>query len=315
LIPKDEKKSANNYEGGADAGGDGDSNWFPYYDFMRSVFRRFDTSFVILLILENFNFGLWVMVKLASQDLYKSYLHDDPADMSVYNSLITLPWSLKIFYGLITDNVPLCGLKRKPYLIFFAFLQFVMMFALFSYDMESSIVVTALLFTASFSMAFSNVTIDAVLVVQSRKDPYLGSQDLFSIAWLFNGIAGVIGCVIAAYVCEDYHPKWAFLIYGSWGLVVLVAAAFLSSEAEKEWLDGEEPEITDYSSEYHDGQTLQQALEAREAIEASRPARGEEGFGYNFKRNMIAIWRALQRREVYMIVFYFLLDGVTNPSF
>jgi len=88
---------------------------------MRSVFRRFDTSFVVLLILENFNFGLWVMVKLASQDLYKSYLHDDPGDMSVYNSLITLPWSLKIFYGLITDNVPLCGLKRKPYLIFFAF--------------------------------------------------------------------------------------------------------------------------------------------------------------------------------------------------
>lgn len=128
-----------------------------------------------------------------------------------------------------------------------------MMLSLFLYDMESSIVVTALLFTASFSMAFSNVTIDAVLVVQSRKDPYLGSQDLFSIAWLSNGLAGVVGCVIAAFMCEDFHPKWAFLIYGCWGLVLIVAASFLSAEAEKEWLEGEEPELTDYSSELLEG--------------------------------------------------------------
>ena len=149
-----------------------------------------------------------------------------------------------------------------------------MMLALFMYDMESSIVVTALLFSASFSMAFSNVPIDAVLVVQSRKDPYLGSQDLFSIAWLANGIAGVIGCVIAAYVCEDFHPKWAFLIYGCWGLVLLITSFFLSAEAEKEWLDGEEPDITEYSSEYFEGQTLEEAREARRRIEANRPVRG-----------------------------------------
>jgi hypothetical protein len=33
-----------------------------------------------------------------------------------------LPWSLKIIYGLISDNVPICGLKRRPYLIFFGYL-------------------------------------------------------------------------------------------------------------------------------------------------------------------------------------------------
>jgi hypothetical protein len=76
-------------------------------------------------------------------------------------------------------------------------------------------------------------------------------------------------------------------------LVLVVAAFFLSAEAEQEWLDGEEPPVTEFSSEYYDGQTLQQARDAREAVEAARPARGEEGFWYNLKRNMIAIWRAL----------------------
>jgi hypothetical protein len=32
-----------------------------------------------------------------------------------------------------------------------------------------------LLFAASFSMAFSNVVVDAILVIQSRKDSELGS--------------------------------------------------------------------------------------------------------------------------------------------
>lgn len=30
---------------------------------------------------------------------------------------------------------------------------------------------------------------------------------------------------------------------------------------------------------------------------------------------MVLLWWGLQRREIYMVVFYFLVDGVTNPSF
>lgn len=94
---------------------------FPYYDFGVSVAERFDGSFVILLMIINFNVGLWVMVALASQDLFKEYLHQDPGDMALYNSIINLPWCFKIVMGIITDNVKICGLKRKPYLIIFAF--------------------------------------------------------------------------------------------------------------------------------------------------------------------------------------------------
>jgi len=85
--------------------------------------------------------------------------------MAVYNGIIGLPWSLKVFYGLISDNVKLCGRKRKPYLIFFAFVQTIVMFVLFAYDHDNALSVTMLLFTASFAMAFSNVVIDAILVV------------------------------------------------------------------------------------------------------------------------------------------------------
>ena len=51
----DDKKSDKNDE-------DDDSHCFPYYDWIRSIYRRFDGSFVTILMIENFNFGLWTMV-------------------------------------------------------------------------------------------------------------------------------------------------------------------------------------------------------------------------------------------------------------
>ena len=101
-------------EGGSDPDTGDDKHCFPYYDYVRSLYRRFDGSFVTILLLENFNFGLWIMVTLCQQDYFKAYLNQEPGDMAVYSSLIVLPWSLKIIWGLITDNVPICGLKRKP---------------------------------------------------------------------------------------------------------------------------------------------------------------------------------------------------------
>ena len=58
------------------------------------------------------------------------------------------------------------------------------MIILFMMEYESAVAVTGLLTCASLSMAFSNVVVDAILVVQARRDPRLGSQDLISIAFL-----------------------------------------------------------------------------------------------------------------------------------
>jgi MFS-type transporter involved in bile tolerance (Atg22 family) len=85
--------------------------------------------------------------------------------MAIYKSIVTIPWTLKIFWGMISDNVKLCGLKRKPYLVFFGWLQFLSMLILFLLESEDPWVNVLLLTIASTSMAFSNVVIDAIFVV------------------------------------------------------------------------------------------------------------------------------------------------------
>jgi hypothetical protein len=52
---------------------------------------------------------------------------------------------------------------------------------------------------------------------------------------------------------EDIHPKWAFLMYGIWGGILGIVCFFLSAEAEKERNDGEEEEISHFSSDYVQG--------------------------------------------------------------
>jgi predicted MFS family arabinose efflux permease len=91
----------------------------------------------------------------------------------------------------------------------------------------------------------------------------LGSQDLLSLAWLWQGVAGVLGCIIAGFMMERYHPRNAFLLYGCYGLFLAVACIFLSSEAELNYLIGEKEIITEWSSELLAGQTPSDAAAAR----------------------------------------------------
>lgn len=32
-------------------------------------------------------------------------------------ALASLPWSFKLFYGFLSDNFPIMGMRRKPYFI------------------------------------------------------------------------------------------------------------------------------------------------------------------------------------------------------
>jgi hypothetical protein len=92
----------------------------PWYcsicNWLARMYDRFDKPFMTFFILQNINHGLWIIATLAVKDYYKAYLGLDPGEMAIYISIIHIPWSFKILYGLISDNVPLCGTRRKSYL-------------------------------------------------------------------------------------------------------------------------------------------------------------------------------------------------------
>ena len=126
--------------------------------------KKFDKEFILLLAYQNINQGLWAMVLLSAQDYYKQYLYLDPGVMASYMSMLSVTWSIKILYGLISDNFPIMGSRRKSYIIIAGIIQFASMMSIFVLNISTGIAVALLIAATSMTIAFSNVVVDAILI-------------------------------------------------------------------------------------------------------------------------------------------------------
>ena len=126
--------------------------------------KKFDKEFILLLAYQNINQGLWAMVLLSAQDYYKQYLYLDPGVMASYMSMLSVTWSIKILYGLISDNFPIMGSRRKSYIIMAGIIQFASMMSIFVLNISTGIAVALLIAATSMTIAFSNVVVDAILI-------------------------------------------------------------------------------------------------------------------------------------------------------
>jgi hypothetical protein len=68
------------------------------------------------------------------KDLFKDYMKLDPGHMAELQSIIGFPWSIKLFYGMISDNIPIMGSKRKSYVVMLGFLQFISLIPIFLFE-------------------------------------------------------------------------------------------------------------------------------------------------------------------------------------
>lgn len=150
----------------------------------------------------------------------------------MYMSMIHIPWSIKIVYGLISDNVPIAGTRRKSYIVLMGFVQFLALVTIYILHETSALSVAICLTLAALSEAFVNVVADAIMCIQARKDPEHGSQDLISFSWMATGVGGILGCVASGVLTQYFHPKYSFLGYSIFGLVVAFNGMYLTKESE-----------------------------------------------------------------------------------
>lgn len=120
--------------------------------------------------------GFKTFIDLSIMDLFKEYLKLEPAEMQVLTSIINFPWSIKVVYGLLADNVPLCGSKRRSYISLNGIMQFLFLLPLVPAGLlESKYLITFFLTMYAVNVAFNDAIIDALIVVQSRRDEKHGS--------------------------------------------------------------------------------------------------------------------------------------------
>lgn len=64
--------------------------------------------------------GFATFPNLSMSYFFKDDLNLNPADLSLFNSIINFVWVLKPIFGFICDSYPIFGSHRKSYLIIFS---------------------------------------------------------------------------------------------------------------------------------------------------------------------------------------------------
>lgn len=69
--------------------------------------------------------GMMDLMTLPIFYFYKDVLKIEPAEISVYLVISTLPWVIKPVFGFLSDQYPILGYRRKSYLVLMSLLEIV----------------------------------------------------------------------------------------------------------------------------------------------------------------------------------------------
>ena len=89
--------------------------------------------------------------------------------------------------------------------------------------------------------AFMDVVVDGMMVVNSRKDPTSGSEELQAYSWGFYGAGGVVGCALSGWFLNgklpdgtpDGHPYYCFFVMAFFGFAVAISGFFIDKSVEE----------------------------------------------------------------------------------
>jgi len=118
------------------------------------------------------------MTTIAIQYLFLNKYLIEPQRSSVLQSYIWLPWTPKLLYGIITDCVPIFGSTKRSYIILMGLVQGTCCLLIAFIPFSNPVFVILCACTMSMALAFMDVVVDGLMVINARLDPKAGSEEL-----------------------------------------------------------------------------------------------------------------------------------------
>ncbi|CAI5747019.1 unnamed protein product [Peronospora destructor] len=236
------------------------------------------------------------------------YLNMEGTATTSARALISIPWSLKVFIGVISDCIPLFGYRRRPYMVLGWSVTVLCLFIMamttleepyfpdpemrnikpieYSVEMAQSLNKSApssgakyivLMMLATLGYLFADVAADAVVVEYAQREPEetrgRTQTAIYTVRTLFNVLAQVItGFGLSS---SDYGGSFEFGI--SFPDTMLLLAIFCLPVIPMTW------------------------MYVHEEVVKERPS---------FTKYIGDLWGAIQSRAVYQVIAYSFLSGV-----
>jgi len=136
------------------------------------------------------------------------------ASTAWFISVLSIAWTLKPLYGLLTDFVPLAGSRRRSYLLLTTAVASISLMAVYLLPLthERAVLLLLLLLPSAVAIAFSDVVIDAMMIAAGQPRGMTGR--LQSIQWTSMYAATIVTGVAGGALSQWGMQQAGFLIAG-----------------------------------------------------------------------------------------------------
>jgi len=174
----------------------------------------------LIIPLGYFTIGFLSAFNTTPQNIYLvEVLNAEPAKQNLLNILVTLPWSLKIGFGFLSDAVPIGGLHRKPYLTIGSFIT-ALAYLVYWYESKNgnhSYKLLALcVFVGACGQIMVDVMCDTMCVQRSKFEPIDSKGQMQATCYSCRFAGALIGATLGMVVASssrtsvfDLHT-WTF---------------------------------------------------------------------------------------------------------
>jgi Na+/melibiose symporter-like transporter len=136
------------------------------------------------------------------------------ASTAWFIAVLSIAWTIKPLYGLLTDFVPLAGSRRRSYLLLTTAVAFASLTALYVVPLapDRAALLLLLLLPSAVAIAFSDVVIDAMMIAVGQPGGMTGR--LQSIQWTSMYAATIVTGVAGGALSQWGMQQAGFLIAG-----------------------------------------------------------------------------------------------------
>jgi MFS family permease len=147
-------------------------------------------------------------------------------EIAVFMFVVAMPWNFKLVFGLLTDFVPIRGLRRKSYFICTSVITLLGMAVAATIPLSEG--ATSLLFVLlilpSIGIAFTDVVTDAYMVDTGQPLGLTGR--LQSSQWIAIYVAGLLTGVAGGFLSQHGFQRAGFAICAGLSLLTLYIAVY-----------------------------------------------------------------------------------------
>ena len=155
------------------------------------------------------------------------------ASTAWFIAILSLAWTIKPLYGLLTDFVPFAGSRRRGYLLLTTAVASISMTSVYLLPLtsERAVVLLILLLPSAVAIAFSDVVIDAMMVETGQQHNMTGL--LQSVQWACMYAAMIVTGFVGGALSQWGMQQTGFLIAALFCAVSLLAVWMLVSEPRR----------------------------------------------------------------------------------